>query len=171
MQSPWDPSVTNIALGKTGMLFMLGYKEGVYRLGADSPSVLDTLPEDFKIDEVLWQSRFSVNHRQVARYQAGRVLLVGDAAHVHAPLGARGMNISIEDAVVLVRYLLAGKIDRYSPERLEIGARALRMIKAQTYISTSTGRSANLLRRQILPATLQLKPVMRKLAGAMLGVG
>ena len=171
MRCPWDPHDTNILLHKNGMLFMLGYKDGIFRLGADAPTVLDALPGSFEIDKVLWESSFAVNHRQVTTYRAGRVLLAGDAAHVHAPLGARGMNISIEDAVVLVRHLLAGEIERYSPERLEIGTAALRMIKAQTYLSTNASPMANLLRRYLVPGFLHYKPLERRLAGGMLGLG
>ena len=53
------------------------------------------------VHEVLWGSRFRVQHRVAARYLAGRLLLAGDAAHVHSPAGGQGMNTGIQDAVAL----------------------------------------------------------------------
>ena len=53
------------------------------------------------VHEVLWGSRFRVHHRVADVYRAGRVLLAGDAAHVHSPAGGQGMNAGILDAMSL----------------------------------------------------------------------
>ena len=53
------------------------------------------------VQEVLWGSRFRVHHRVADVYRSGRVLLVGDAAHVHSPAGGQGMNAGILDAISL----------------------------------------------------------------------
>jgi 2-polyprenyl-6-methoxyphenol hydroxylase-like FAD-dependent oxidoreductase len=49
----------------------------------------------------VWRSAFRISYRQVDSYQVGRVFHAGDAAHVHSPVGARGMNLGIEDGTVL----------------------------------------------------------------------
>lgn len=59
----------------------------------------------FIVNQVVWGSRFRVHHRVVDTYRAGRVLLAGDAAHVHSPAGGQGMNTGIQDAVVLAEAL------------------------------------------------------------------
>ncbi|MGW4067555.1 FAD-dependent oxidoreductase [Nocardia grenadensis] len=51
------------------------------------------------VEEVVWGSRFRVHHRIAERFRDGRILLAGDAAHVHSPAGGQGMNLGIEDAV------------------------------------------------------------------------
>ena len=56
--------------------------------------------------EVLWGSRFRVHHRVADVYRAGRVLLAGDAAHVHSPAGGQGMNAGILDAMSLADALV-----------------------------------------------------------------
>jgi len=57
------------------------------------------------VQEVVWGSRFRVHHRVVDTSRAGRILLAGDAAHVHSPAGGQGMNTGIQDAMVLAEAL------------------------------------------------------------------
>ena len=78
--------------------------------------------------EVLWGSRFRVHHRVADVYRAGRVLLAGDAAHVHSPAGGQGMNVGILDAVSLAGALEQGArrrhaaLDAYGAERRPVAA-------------------------------------------------
>ncbi|MGH3351004.1 MAG: FAD-dependent oxidoreductase [Nocardioides sp.] len=60
-----------------------------------------------KVTEIVWGSRFRVHHRVADAYRAGRVLIAGDAAHVHSPAGGQGMNTGLQDAVVLGDALVA----------------------------------------------------------------
>ncbi|AXB47548.1 FAD-dependent oxidoreductase [Amycolatopsis albispora] len=69
-----------------------------------------------RIAEVVWGSRFRVHHRVADRYRAGRVLLAGDAAHVHSPAGGQGMNLGLRDAVALGEAL--GAVVKGAPESL-----------------------------------------------------
>ena len=59
------------------------------------------------VTEVIWGSRFRIHHRVADTYRAGRLLLAGDAAHVHSPAGGQGMNLGIQDAVALADALAA----------------------------------------------------------------
>src|ERR1700712_178111 len=56
---------------------------------------------DMTVTDVVWGSRFRVHHRVADAYRSGRILLAGDAAHVHSPAGGQGMNLGIQDAVAL----------------------------------------------------------------------
>lgn len=99
-----------------GLVVVAPLPDGIHRIVAtvdDAPeypdlafvqSLLDTRgPEKERatVQEVLWGSRFRVQHRVAARYLSGRILLAGDAAHVHSPAGGQGMNTGIQDAVAL----------------------------------------------------------------------
>ncbi|MCG8434986.1 MAG: FAD-dependent oxidoreductase, partial [Gammaproteobacteria bacterium] len=67
-----------------------------HRIVSDTPEVFAAVPRQFKIEDVFWDSRFRISHRQVETYQMGNYFLAGDAAHVHSPVGGRGMNLGIE---------------------------------------------------------------------------
>ena len=73
-----------------------------------------------------------MHHRIAERYQAGRILLAGDAAHVHSPAGGQGMNTGIQDAIALAGALAAAleskdfaALERYSRERRPIAERVI----------------------------------------------
>jgi 2-polyprenyl-6-methoxyphenol hydroxylase-like FAD-dependent oxidoreductase len=70
------------------------------------------------VHEVVWGSRFRLQHRVADSYRAGRILLAGDAAHVHSPAGGQGMNAGITDAVALAERLGA-ILDGASPDLLD----------------------------------------------------
>ncbi|HEV8175984.1 MAG TPA: FAD-dependent monooxygenase, partial [Actinoplanes sp.] len=96
------------------------------------------------VTEVLWGSRFRVHHRVADRYRAGRVLLAGDAAHVHSPAGGQGMNTGITDAVALGEALgavLAGSsadtLDRYGEQRRPIALRVVALADRLTRLATA----------------------------------
>ncbi|MFE9560072.1 FAD-dependent monooxygenase [Streptomyces sp. NPDC006487] len=94
---------------------------------------------DLAVTAVHTATRFTDNARQAADYRAGRVLLAGDAAHVHSPFGGQGLNLGIGDAVNLGWKLAAvvrgqapeGLLDSYTAERHPIGAWVLEWTRAQ----------------------------------------
>ncbi len=117
------------------------------QLGPSSEPTLRDLSEaliavygtDFGIHDPTWISRFTDMTRQAAAYRAGRVLLAGDAAHVHYPVGGQGLSLGLQDAVNL-GWKLAQVVDGTSPdslldtyhdERHPVAARALRHTMAQ----------------------------------------
>ncbi|OBI52776.1 FAD-dependent monooxygenase [Mycobacterium sp. E787] len=94
---------------------------------------------DYGIHSPTWISRFTDAARQAAAYRAGRVLVAGDAAHVHHPIGGQGLNTGVQDAVNLGWKLGQvvkgtspdGLLDSYHAERHPVGARVLRNAMAQ----------------------------------------
>jgi 2-polyprenyl-6-methoxyphenol hydroxylase-like FAD-dependent oxidoreductase len=118
------------------------------------------------VQEVLWGSRFRVHHRVAAAYRAGRVLLAGDAAHVHSPAGGQGMNAGILDAVSLAAALqraLAGDtaaLDAYGAERRPVARQIVAFADFLTRLATLSPRLRGL--RNALLRTLSLLPVFRR---------
>jgi 2-polyprenyl-6-methoxyphenol hydroxylase-like FAD-dependent oxidoreductase len=131
------------------------------QLGPGSEPTLADLSEaliavygtDFGIHSPTWISRFTDMTRQAATYRAGRVLLAGDAAHVHYPAGGQGLSLGVQDAVNL-GWKLAQVVDGTSPESLldtyqderhPVAARALRHTMAQTALQRQDERTKALV--------------------------
>jgi len=104
-----------------------------------SDGLLAVYGTDFGVHSPTWISRFTDMARQAAAYRAGRVLLAGDAAHVHSPVGGQGLNLGVQDAVnlgwklaqVVKRTAPDSLLDTYHAERHPVGARVLRNTLAQ----------------------------------------
>lgn len=63
-----------------------------------APFIATLMSQDFRINKVEWFSRYQIHHRRAAQFEAGRCLLLGDAAHLHSPAGAQGMNTGLQGA-------------------------------------------------------------------------
>lgn len=119
------------------------------QVGASEPTLRD-LSEgliavhgtDYGIHSPTWISRFTDMTRQAAEYRKGRILLAGDAAHVHSPVGGQGLNTGVQDAVnlgwklaqVVHRTAPESLLDTYHAERHPVAARVLKNTMAQTVL-------------------------------------
>ncbi|MEV8475053.1 FAD-dependent monooxygenase [Streptomyces sp. NPDC051173] len=130
--------------------------------------------------ELRYARRITNASRQAERYRHGRVFLAGDAAHVHLPLGAQGMNTGMQDAFNLGWKLAAAVhgwapedlLDTYHAERHPAGAAVLRNVRAQSLLMDWTGtRDPDVLAaREIFTAMAQLPDVQHHLADLMSGM-
>ncbi|MFC7266015.1 FAD-dependent monooxygenase [Streptomyces lutosisoli] len=132
--------------------------------------------EDIRHGEPVWVSAFGDGARQVSEYRRGRVLLAGDAAHVHLPAGGQGMNVSIQDSVNLGWKLAAvvngwgpaDLLDSYHSERHPVGARMLMHTRAQGLLALGGPEIEPL--RYVLSDLIASPDVSRRLAAAMSGL-
>ncbi len=128
---------------------------------------------DYGVREVTWLSRFSDMTRQAVSYRVGRVLLAGDAAHVHSPAGGQGLNLGVQDAVNLGWKLAQvvrdtspeSLLDTYHAERHPVGARVLQNTMAHVPLERGTARM-NALRASLTELLAMDEP--RKRYGAMM---
>jgi 3-(3-hydroxy-phenyl)propionate hydroxylase len=128
---------------------------------------------DYGVHNVTWLSRFTDTTRQAASYRERRVLLAGDAAHVHSPAGGQGLNLGVQDAVNLgwkLAQVVSGTsteslLDTYQAERHPIGARVLQSSMAATALSRGDERT-NALRETMSELLKMDEP--RKRYGAMM---
>lgn len=109
---------------------------------------------DFGMRDPVWLSRFGNSARLAARYRTGRVLVAGDAAHIHFPAGGVGLNVGLQDAfnlgwklaAVVRRRAPASLLDTYHAERHPVGADLLVSSQAQTAIITAFSAEGQALR-------------------------
>ncbi|ULN52067.2 FAD-dependent oxidoreductase [Mycolicibacillus parakoreensis] len=135
------------------------------------------------VDRVVWGSRFRVHHRLADTFGADRILLAGDAAHVHSPAGGQGMNLGIEDAVALGQALArvlggdaatrldaadrAGVLDGYAAERRRTAGRVVAATHRLTTVATLRRRAA---RNHLLRALGAVPTVRHALAWRLSGL-
>ncbi|MBA2672751.1 MAG: FAD-dependent monooxygenase [Ramlibacter sp.] len=132
---------------------------------------------DYGVRNATWMSRFTDMSRQAAAYRKGRVLLAGDAAHVHSPVGGQGLNTGVQDAVNLgwkLAQVVKGTspdslLDTYHAERYPVAARVLRTTMAQVALQRTDDRTEAL--RDIVLELLGMEEPRKTMAAEMSGLG
>jgi 3-(3-hydroxy-phenyl)propionate hydroxylase len=131
---------------------------------------------DFGVHSPTWISRFTDLTRQADSYRDGRVLLAGDAAHVHYPVGGQGLNIGVQDAVnlgwklaqVAKRTAPEGLLDTYHGERHPVAARVLQNTMAQTALTRGDARTDAL--RATMSELLSMDEPRKRIAAMISGL-
>lgn len=129
------------------------------------------------VDEVVWGSRFRVHHRIADAFRDNRILLAGDAAHVHSPAGGQGMNLGIEDAVIvgesLSQVLDAGAdetlLDDYAAARHHTARGVVAMTSRLTELATASSRRRP-IRNRVMRLAGKVPAVRRALAWRLSGL-
>lgn len=139
-------------------------------------ALVEVYGTDFGVHTPTWISRFTDATRQAAAYRSGRVLLAGDAAHIHSPSGGQGIGLGIQDAVNLGWKLAQvvkgqapeGLLDSYHAERHPAGARALQHTMAQSVMQRSDPRIGALA--DTVAGLLTIDEARKRLGGLISGL-
>ncbi|BAC68622.1 pentachlorophenol monooxygenase [Streptomyces avermitilis] len=158
------PSEVSLTFGTAGLTVVAPLPGGHYRVVAtvdDAPDTPDLAfvqqllderaPGQAKVTGLAWSSRFRVHHRVADHYRVGRVLLAGDAAHVHSPAGGQGMNTGIQDGHALGRAFATGQLDGYEARRRPVAQRVVAFTDRMTRIATTHSAIARGARNIVLP--------------------
>ena len=141
-----------------------------------SEALIAVYGTDYGVHSPAWISRFTDMTRQAASYRDRRVLLAGDAAHVHSPAGGQGLNIGVQDAVnlgwklaqVVKRTSPESLLDTYHAERHPVAARVLQTSMAQTALNRSDERVDAL--RETMSELLSMDEPRKRYAAMMSGL-
>ncbi|MFL6135897.1 MAG: FAD-dependent oxidoreductase [Nocardioidaceae bacterium] len=171
----WAPGPEEVSLtfGAAGLTVVAPLPDGHYRVVAtvdDAPAnpdlafvqgLLDERAAGLaKVETLAWSSRFRVQHRVAESYRAGRLLLAGDAAHVHSPAGGQGMNTGIQDGYALGQAIANGTLDDYQEKRRPVAERVVAFTDRMTRIATTRQPAARSARNTVL-ALLGRVPAFR----------
>ena len=131
---------------------------------------------DHGVHSPTWLSRFTDAFRQAATYRAGRVLVAGDAAHVHSPVSGQGLNLGVQDAVNLgwkLAQVVHGTVpdsllDTYHAERHPVGARVLRFVMGQVALDRRDVRTEAL--KEMVGDMMKLDEPRKRFAARAVGL-
>jgi 2-polyprenyl-6-methoxyphenol hydroxylase-like FAD-dependent oxidoreductase len=178
-----EPGAAHVFVSDSGMLFffplgrpapwrLLAMRPPADRTPPGAPVVLDEVQAlastytggAVQLHGPVWMTNFRLHHRAAAHYRCGRVFVAGDAAHIHSPAGAQGMNTGIQDAVNLgwkLAQTLRGAahpalLDTYEAERAPIGKMVLRFSDRAFTIAASTNPIVRFARTRLAPAVIPL---------------
>lgn len=168
--------------GKKARLLVTEREVGSFRNGNEpslrdvSQALIAVYGTDYGIHSPTWISGFTDMTRQAASYRDRRVLLAGDAAHIHFPVGGQGLNIGVQDAVnlgwklaqVVKKISPESLLDTYHAERHPVAARVLRETMAQTALLRRDDRIDAL--RETVSELLKIDGARKRLAATMSGL-
>jgi 2-polyprenyl-6-methoxyphenol hydroxylase-like FAD-dependent oxidoreductase len=180
-----------------GVVLMVPFGDGWFRAIAwdrtreqaplSEPVTLDEMRDafvriagtDFGMADMRWSSRFLSERRQAKRYRVGRVFIAGDAAHVHSPLGAQGMNTGIQDAMNLgwkLAEAVGGSappwlLDSYETERHAVGADVLKLTDGFNQLVLGRSLPRRALRRAVIATAVSIPATRHILQGLLSGIG
>ncbi|MER7733184.1 FAD-dependent monooxygenase [Streptomyces erythrochromogenes] len=175
----WAPGPGEVSLvfGTAGLTVIAPLPGGRYRIVAtvaEAPAEPDLafvrallderVPGRAAVRELIWSSRFRIHHRVADRYRAGRLLLAGDAAHVHSPAGGQGMNTGIQDGYALGRALAGGDLDGYEAARRPVALRVVALTHRMTRVATTRSRAVRAVRNALLPVLARIPALRMRLA-------
>lgn len=168
---PFDPGAGHVFLHDNGDIgFIIPIGEHRWRAVSNTEDALGRIDGPRGREEVLQRHVFELPIRLGTSYQAGSVCIGGDAAHVHSPVGARGMNLGIEDAAAFARRVEAGELAGYTEERRPRGRQWIRFSERLLGIAQERRPLAIGLRNTGLRLVSRMSMAQRRIAARISGL-
>jgi 2-polyprenyl-6-methoxyphenol hydroxylase-like FAD-dependent oxidoreductase len=171
----------HISFAPQGFVFLLAIEGGIWRVLGNVPDPLAYLPPGSAAGATLWETSFHIAHRVATAAAVGRVALGGDAAHVHSPVGGRGMNLGIEDGYAFADWLEervalgpaalgSGALADYGRTRHALHRQVVRRVELLTRIGRGRGAPLRVIRRVLFPLAAGWAPTAQIMQRAVTGL-
>jgi 2-polyprenyl-6-methoxyphenol hydroxylase-like FAD-dependent oxidoreductase len=168
MKTSLDVDRAHVMFCPDGLIVLIPVNREVWRVIASLPDPIARLPAGTTVGEPIWSSAFRIAHRVTERCAVGRIALGGDAAHIHSPVGARGMNLGIEDAAAFALCLArqpddpAAAFARYHDERHHVHTSTVRRVRAFTSLARGANPALRRVRHAVFPVIARV-PALRRI--------
>lgn len=139
IDGPFDASNVTVHCGAGDFVLILPIERARARIVSTTDDALAALPVPMRIAHIRRQATFTISVRQAETYQTGRVLLAGDAAHCHSPIGGRGMNLGMADGAAAAACVLRDDATGYTEARHKMGRRIITRSETLRKQLTGTG--------------------------------
>ncbi len=171
IETPFNNEEAHIFMYDAGALFMVRIKNKVWRIISNIPDILTNLPKGTTYGGIQWTSEFKISHRIIGSFQKDNMFFAGDSAHIHSGLGARGMNLGIEDAYVFSKLFKTNNLEEYESLRKPVVLDTLRRIENFTQIMQGKATKAKVFRIAAPTMMPLLFPLVRhKILNFVLGI-
>ncbi|OWW03326.1 monooxygenase [Rhizobium sp. R72] len=167
--APIDPGFAEISLVDPGIIGRIPVTRDVLRYISTLPDFESRIQHPAPVAERVWASDFRIHFRHVDAMAKGNVFLAGDAAHVHSPAGARGMNLGIEDACWLAWLISDGREREYTELRMPAVKTVLKQTYQLTSLITMSNPIAIAIRNLAVPLILRIPAFSQKLLRSVSG--
>jgi 2-polyprenyl-6-methoxyphenol hydroxylase-like FAD-dependent oxidoreductase len=171
IETPLNNEEAHIFMYDAGALFMVRIKNKIWRIISNIPDILTDLPKETTYGAMQWTSEFKISHRIIGSFQKDNIYFAGDSAHIHSGLGARGMNLGIEDAYVFSKLFKENRLSEYETLRKPVVLDTLNRIENLTQIMQGKATKAKVFRflaPTIMPILFPL--VRNKILNFVLGI-
>lgn len=160
----------HIRLFPEGGMIMIRLKDNIWRVAGNIKSILNYLPKNTRVGKVLWESEFKIHHKVANSLTKDNIVLIGDAAHLHSPVGARGMNLGIEDAYIASKLLEENNLVNYTALRKPYLEKTVSRINNITIGMAGNSKMSKFLRKNIGYLRLLFPIIIPKIRRFVMGL-
>jgi 2-polyprenyl-6-methoxyphenol hydroxylase-like FAD-dependent oxidoreductase len=180
LETTLESDSAHIIFLDAGFLFMLRVigddtaltpsKAPLWRVLGNMPQPLNHLVDAAPAGSPIWESSFHISHRINDHLQVGNVYFAGDAAHLHSPVGARGMNLGLEDAYVFSQLAAAGRLDGYEKLRHPVDALVVKRVERVSRMASAQSPILRLVRTALYRFGSRIPFIANQIAHVVTGL-
>lgn len=149
LDTPVAEDEGHILIFSEGCMVMIRLKKNVWRIAGNLKNLIGYLPKNTSIGNIIWESKFRIHHKVAQSLTNENIVLLGDAAHLHSPVGAKGMNLGIEDAFIASQLIHKNKLHTYNQVRRKHIKKTVKQINNMTMGLAGHSASANFIRNRL----------------------